>query len=84
MKNTKLSKLIKISLLAAIAYIIMYIAFPLPLFPAYLTFDFSDFPALLGTFSMGPLAGVAIELIKNLLHLVLNTQTGEQVSLQTS
>lgn len=74
MKNKKLSVLIKISILSAMAFIIYFIEFPIPVFPQFLQLDFSDIPALLGAFAMGPMAGIAIELIKNALHL-LRTQT---------
>lgn len=75
--NTKTSKMIKLSLLSAVALILMYFDFPvIPMF-AWLKMDLSDVPALLGTFGFGPLAGVLIELIKNLLILITKgTQTG--------
>lgn len=69
MKNSKLSKLIKISLLGVIGFIIMLIEFPIPIFPSFLKIDFSDLTAVVGGFAMGPVAGIAIELIKNLLAL---------------
>jgi len=74
-KNT--NKMVKISLLSALALILMYIDFPvIPLFP-WLRIDLSDVPALIGAFGFGPLAGVLIELIKNILIvLVKGTQTG--------
>jgi len=74
-KNT--SKLIKISLLSAIAIILMYFDFPIiPAF-AWLKIDLSDVPALIGAFGFGPIAGVLIELIKNLLiPLVKGSPTG--------
>lgn len=37
--------------------------------------DLSDFPALIGAFAFGPVAGVTIELVKNALQL-LSTSTG--------
>lgn len=67
--------LAKISLLAAIAAIIMFIETPLPFLPAFLKLDFSELPALLAAFSLGPAASVYVGLIKNLLHLP-STQTG--------
>lgn len=74
-KNT--NKMVKISLLSAIALILMYFDFPIPFLPAWLKIDLSDVPALLGAFGFGPLAGVLIELIKNILIvLVKGTQTG--------
>lgn len=75
--NNKTSKMIKLSLLSAVALILMYFDFPvIPMF-VWLKMDLSDVPALLGTFGFGPLAGVLIELIKNLLILITKgTQTG--------
>lgn len=74
-KNT--NKLIKISLLSAISIILMYFDFPIiPAF-SWLKIDLSDVPALIGAFGFGPIAGVLIELIKNLLiPLVKGSQTG--------
>ncbi len=65
----------KISILAAISTLLMFIEAPLPLMPPFLKLDLGDIPALLGAFAMGPVAGVLIELIKNLIHLTM-TQTG--------
>ncbi|OHS58330.1 ECF transporter S component, partial [Staphylococcus sp. HMSC69H07] len=41
-------------------------------FPPYLTLDFSDVPTLLATFSMGPIAGIIVAFIKNLLNFFFN------------
>ena len=67
MKNNT-NRLIKISLLSAVSLALMYFDFPvIPAFP-WLKMDLSDVPALLGTFGFGPLVGVTIELIKNILY----------------
>ena len=66
--NNKTNKLIKISLLSTIALVLMYIDFPLFIFPEWLKIDLSDVPALLGSFGFGPLAGITIEFIKNFLY----------------
>lgn len=58
------------SMLSAISFVLMYFEFPIPIMPAFIKFDFSDLPALIGTFAYGPLCGVIICLIKNLLHLM--------------
>lgn len=60
-----------VSLLSTIGFLIMYAAFPIPLFPGFLTLDLSDIPALIGAILLGPGAGVAIEGIKNILHVLL-------------
>jgi riboflavin transporter FmnP len=61
--------------LAAIASILRYIEMPIPLMPPFLKVDLSDIPALIGGFALGPWAGAAILLIKNLIYLPV-TQTG--------
>ena len=66
MKKTKIlstSALVKISILSAIGYILMFISIPLPmLFPDFLKIDISDLTALLGGVALGPMAGVTIAL----------------------
>lgn len=65
--------LVKIAMLGAVATVLMLIEFPLPFIaPPFYELDFSEVPVLVGTFAMGPLAGVLIELIKVLLNLVIN------------
>ncbi len=75
MRDEKLVKLIKISLLSVMAFLLMYIELPLPIFPDFLKIDISDLPALLGAFALGPIAGVIIELVKNILHGMLAGKT---------
>ncbi len=68
MKDQKLNRLVKISMLSVIAFILMFIEVATPFFPPFLKFDISDLPALIGAFALGPVAGVGIELLKNILH----------------
>ena len=53
--------LVLIAMLSALAFILMFFEFPLPfLAPSFYELDFSELPVLIGTFSMGPVAGVII------------------------
>ena len=63
------------AMLSAVAFVLMYLEFPIPVMPAFVKLDFSDLPALIGAFAYGPVAGVLVELIKNLLHMFV-TQSG--------
>ena len=63
------------ALLAALAYILAFLEFPVPLSPSFARMDFSDFPALIGAFAFGPVCGILVELIKNTLQL-FTTSTG--------
>lgn len=74
MVSTNTQYITKIGMLSAIAVILMFFEVPLPMMPIFLKLDVSELPAIIGAFVFGPMAGVAIEFIKNLLHAV-NTQT---------
>lgn len=61
------------AMLSAVAFILQFIEFPIPmLIPAFVKMDFSDLPALLGAFALGPVYGVVISAVKNILHIVIS------------
>ena len=65
------------AMLAAVATVLMFLDFSLPLFiPGFVKMDVSELPALLASFSLGPVYGVAVCLIKNLLNLIFHGSTG--------
>lgn len=71
-KILSIRNLVQIGMFGALAAILMLFEFPLPFIaPSFYELDLSEIPVLIGTFSMGPVAGVLIELIKILLKLVL-------------
>ncbi len=65
-------KMVAIAMLTAIAEVLYMLDFPLFTGPfAFLKFDFSDISALIGGICFGPVAGVLIELLKNLIHVFI-------------
>ncbi len=64
------------ALLGAVATILMFISFGLPILPSYLKVDFSEMPALLASFALGPAYGAAVCLIKNLVNIFATTTGG--------
>lgn len=68
--NTRM--IAQIGMLGAIAVVLMLFEIPLPFAPSFYEIDFSEVPVLIGCFSMGPMAGVLIELIKIILNLCIN------------
>lgn len=64
-----------VALLAAVSFALAFFEFPVSLSLSFAKMDISNFPALIGAMTLGPWAGVAVELIKNLLGL-LTTSTG--------
>lgn len=75
-KRMSVSKMTKIAMLSVLAFVLMQFELILPIFPSFLKIDVSDLPALIGAFAMGPFAGIAIEAVKNLLHLMQTTTGG--------
>ena len=72
MKKDTTHNLTVAAMLSAVAFILLFIEFPIPmLIPAFIKMDFSDLPALLGAFALGPVYGVIISFMKNLLHIVI-------------
>ena len=69
--NTR--KLAMIAILAAVASLLFLLEIPVVLF---YKLDFSNLPVLLGTYAMGPVAGMAILFIKSLLGLLHTTSQG--------
>ena len=68
---------VQIGMLSAIAIILMQFEVPLPFAPPFYKIDFSEIPVLIGSFVMGPMAGVIVELIKVVLNVVISgTTTG--------
>lgn len=65
----KLRNLVKVGILAAMSFILMFFQFPIPVAPPFMKVDLADVPALIGGFSMGPVYGILIQLIKNILNL---------------
>ncbi|MBI3928350.1 MAG: ECF transporter S component [Armatimonadetes bacterium] len=80
--SLRLRKLIQVGLLSSLAACFM-ILLQVPLFPSapFLTYDPSEVPAILAAFSLGPLWGVGVVLIKNLLFVMLRFQPVELVGL---
>lgn len=64
------------AMLSAIAFILMYLEFSVPLIPSFIKMDLSDLPELIGAFAMGPFCGVLVCLLKNLLHLPFTSSGG--------
>ena len=64
------------AMLSAVAFILMFLDFSVPFMPAFIKMDLSELPALIGAFSMGPVCGILICLIKNVLHLFITTTGG--------
>lgn len=88
MQNNKLRRMILIAILGSIGTVLMQFNFPLPALPSFLKIDFGEIPAVLAVMTMGPVAGIGVELIKNVMHWFLSgsptgVPVGEMANLAT-
>lgn len=76
--NSKLDvrKMTVTAMLSAIAFVLMFLDTAVPIMPSFIKLDLSELPALIATFALGPVCGVIVCLIKNLLHLLITTTGG--------
>ena len=72
--NTR--KIAMTAILAAAASVLMFISFKLPFMPSFISLDFSELPALLASFTLGPMSGVAVCFVKNLINLTQSMTGG--------
>lgn len=73
-QKLKTHKIAVTGMLAAVATVLMFLDFSIPfLIPPFVKLDFSELPALLASFSLGPVSGVIVCLIKNLINCLRST-----------
>lgn len=84
MKKRPAQKVVLIAILGAMAYLLMLLDFPIPFMPPFLSFDLAQIPEVIGTLIMGPIAGILIALLKELLKVALTGSgtmfTGELIN----
>lgn len=76
MKNKNLRKVTVTAILAALSSSLMFVSFNVPLMPSFIKLDFSELPALIASFSLGPMYGVCVVLVKNLVNVFFSTTGG--------
>lgn len=74
-RHMSINKLVKISVLSAVAVVVMLFEFPLPFAPGFYKMDLSEIPVLIGGFALGPMAAMMIEVVKILLNLMMDGTT---------
>ena len=72
MSRSRTHRITVTAMLSAVAFALMFIEMPIPaLIPSFVKLDISDLPELLAAFSLGPVYGVAVTFLKNLLHILI-------------
>lgn len=76
MKKVNIRYMTVTAMLSAIAYILMFLEFSVPFMPSFIKMDLSELPALIAAYAFGPVSGVLVCLVKNVLHLFITTTGG--------
>ncbi len=77
MQNKLLKKISICGIFGALGFVLMLLEFPLPfLIPSFVKLDFSEIPALIAAFAYGPVYGVLVCAVKNLIHLFITSSNG--------
>ena len=65
------------AILGAVATVLMFFSFSIPvILPSFLAMDFSELPALIASFTLGPVSGATVCLIKNVVNLPTSSTGG--------
>ena len=76
-RRSRTHKIAVTAMLSAAATVLMFLEFPIPfLIASFVELDFSELPALLAAFSLGPASGVVVCLVKNVIKGLLFSGTG--------
>ncbi len=84
-KKFTTQQIVLTGMLAALAGVLMSLEISVPMMPPFYKFDFSDVPAIVALFLMGPVEGALVEVIKLVIKLLLtgtnSMYVGELVNL---
>lgn len=69
-------RMVMTAILSALSSVLMFFSFNVPLMPSFIKMDLSELPALIAAFSMGPVYGAIVCLVKNLVNLLTTTTGG--------
>ena len=78
-KKTNIRAITVTAIMGALGTILMMIEMSLPFMPSFIKLDFSELPALIASFAYGPVYGILVCLIKNVIHMFFGSTmcTGE-------
>jgi len=74
--SVSLNTQLKIALLGAIGFILMFLNTPIVIFPSFLKVDISDLPEVIAWMTFGLPSGILVALLKNILHLLITQSAG--------
>ena len=74
--SMNIRKIAMTGMLSAVSAVLMFLSFSVPFMPPFIKLDFSELPALFAAFALGPVSGVIVCLVKNLVNVFYTTTGG--------
>ena len=74
--DEKTRSMVGTAMLGALATVLMFFSFNVPLMPSFIKMDLSELPALIASFAYGPVYGVAVCFIKNIINVFASSTGG--------
>lgn len=74
--RSRLYNMVLASVFSAISSVLMFLSFSVPFAPPFIKLDFSELPALIASFALGPSYGVIVMLIKNIINVLFTSSAG--------
>ncbi|MEG0283957.1 MAG: ECF transporter S component [Erysipelotrichales bacterium] len=68
-RKLSVKQIVLIGLLGSMAGLLMFVTFPLPFMPPFMSFDLATIPELIGGFILGPVSAVFIIIIKLIIKI---------------
>lgn len=72
-RSYRTQRMVVVAMFSTVAYLLMLLDFPLPVFPSFLQIDFSEIPVLIVAIIYGPVAGILVEAIKNFINYCIQS-----------
>lgn len=68
-RKTDLRAITLTAVMGGLGTVLMMLELSIPIMPSFIKLDFSELPALIASFAYGPVYGIIVCLIKNLIHI---------------
>ena len=75
-RTSSIRKMTVTAIMSAMAAVLMFIDFSVPIMPEFIKLDISELPALISSFAFGPVSGIAVCFIKNVINFIAHGRTG--------
>ena len=67
--------MVRVSILGLMGYMLLEFNMRLPIFPMFIKLDVANLPSIIASITMGPVAGLGVEFVKNVIKAMISSET---------